>query len=116
MGQITGKVDIRIDGKKIPTENQATLNVGGYKRDGEMHGEVNYFTKKNEIPMLKFTVLQTKDFDAIELSDIEGVTVLFEADTGQKYSMREAYTAEPVEFGGDGKAPMQMSGQRPEKV
>jgi len=116
MGQITGKVDIRFDGKKIPTENQAKLNVGGNKRNGEMHGDDNYFTKESQIPMLEFTVLETKDFDAIELSDIEGITVFFEADTGQKYMMRKSYTVEPVEFTGNGKAPMKMSGQRPEKV
>ncbi len=116
MSKLTGKVVIRVDGSVIPTENQAKLNVGGDKRNPEVHGGITYHSDEEQAPMLECTVLQTKKFSAIALTKIENATVLFEADTGQKYIMRQAFTTEPVEFGGNGKAPLKMSGQLPDEV
>ena len=115
-GQITGKVTIRLDGVVIPTENQATLNPGGPKREPETHGGRTYYSESEEAPMLDCTVLQNKDFDAIELTKMKGATGIFEADTGQQYMMRKAFTTEPVTFEGSGKAPMKISCEQLDKV
>jgi len=115
-GQITGKVTVRLDGIVVPTENQATLNVGGVKREPETHGGRTYFSESEEAPMLECTVLQNKDFDAIELTNMTGATVIFEADTGQQYMMRKAFTTDPVSFEGSGKAPLKISCEQLDKV
>jgi len=116
MSAITGKVIIRIDGVVIPTENQATLNPGGDKREPETHGGITYHSASEEPPMLECTVLQTKSFDAIELTNLVNATAMFEADTGQTYMMRKAFSTDTVSFAGNGKAPMKLSCERLDKV
>lgn len=115
-GQITGKIVIRFDGAVVPTENEATLNPGGVKREPETHGGRTYYSEAEEPPMLECTVLQKGDFDAIALSNMSGATVMFEADTGQQYMLRKAFTTEPVSFGGNGKAPMKVSCEQLDQV
>lgn len=113
---ITGKVEIRIDGELIGTENQATLNPGGVNRSPESHGGRTYYTEEDVPPELECTVQLTKEVDVIFLSNIVGATVLFEANTGQQFIMRQAFTTEPVVHAGNGKAPMKMSADSVDKV
>ncbi|MEG7525477.1 MAG: phage tail tube protein [Chromatiales bacterium] len=68
-------------------------------------------------PALEANVLHTKETDAIELSNITDATVRFEADTGQRYIMRQAFTTEPVPVdSGSGKSPLRMSAKNCERV
>lgn len=110
MSQITGKVEIRVDGKKLATENRATLNPGGVTRAAERHGGKTYYGEEETPPLLETNVLITKETDVINLGSITGATVMFIADTGQKYVMRDAFTTEPVPHDGSGKAALKMSG------
>jgi len=110
MSQITGKVSIRIDGKVIATENKAVLNPGGVSRNPEAHGGKTYYSEEDVPATIETQALITKDTDVIELSGITGATVIFQADTGQKYMMRDAFTTEPVVHDASGKAPLKMAG------
>ena len=107
--QITGKVVIRVDGEVIRTENQATLTPDGINRNTERHGGETYFTEEETPALLECTVLITEDTDVLALSNITGATVFFEADTGQQYILRNAFTTEVVPHDGAGKSPMKMS-------
>ena len=115
-GQITGKVVIRVDGEVLPTENQATLTPDGVTRNAERHGGKTYFSEEETAPMLECNILITKNVDVKALSNIIGATVLFEADTGQQYVMRQAFTTEVVSHNGSGKTAMKMSSDTVEKI
>jgi len=115
-GQLSGKVSIRVDGDFIATENEATLTPDGVKRDPIRHGGKTYFSEEETAPELVCKVLLTKDVDVIKLNQITNATVLFEADTGQKYYMRGAFSTEVVPFEGKGIAEMKMSANTVEKV
>lgn len=114
--QFTGKVTIRVDGAIIATENKATLNPGGVTREPESHGGKTFFSEDDMPPLMECSVLITKDTDVLALNKITGATVIFEADTGQKYLMRDAFTTEPVIFDGAGKTPLKMSAQAVEAI
>jgi len=114
--QITGKVTIRVDGEVIAAENNATLNPGGVTRDPESHGGKTYYSEVDTPPLMECSVIITKATDVIELNKITGATVLFKADTGQKFMMRDAFTTEPVVFDGAGKTPWKMSAQAVEPI
>jgi len=115
--QITGKAEIRIDGKAIPMENGATLNPGGATRNPEKHGGNVYYSEQEEPPMLEGVVLHTKDVDNIYLSSIKDATVMFIPDNGSgPQVLRKAFTVEPVPHSGDGKSPIKMSGQAVEQL
>ena len=116
MPQITGKAKIRVDGNVLRTENGASLNPGGVNRNPEAHGGSTYYSEEDVPPMLECSVLMTSDIDIIYLSDITGATVMFEADTGQNYVLRDAFTTEPVPHDAAGKAPLKMSGTAVEKI
>lgn len=115
--QTTGRATIRIDGKIIESENGATLNPGGVNRDPKAHGGSVYYSEEDVAPTLECTVIHTKDTDIIFLSDITGATVMFEADTGQQFMLRQAFTTEPVAVdSGNGTATLKMSCEKVDKV
>lgn len=99
--RITGRATIYIDGKRIPTENKAKLNPGGANRKEERHGGKTYFAEEEVPPGVECTVLHTADADIVALSAIVGATVIFEADTGQKYVLRGGFVTGPAELDGD---------------
>ncbi|MEW4983068.1 MAG: phage tail tube protein [Cycloclasticus sp.] len=115
-GQITGKVVIRVDGAVLPTENKATLAGAGVTRTPEAHGGKTYFSEEETPPSLEATVLITKDTDVFALNKITNATVFFEADTGQQYIMRNAFTTEVVPHDGSGKTPLKMSAESVDKI
>lgn len=106
--RITGRATIYIDGKRIPTENKAKLNPGGANRKEERHGGKTYFAEEEVPPGVECTVLHTADADIVALSAIVGATVIFEADTGQKYVLRGGFVTSPAELDGD-RVPLKLA-------
>lgn len=114
---ITGKAIINIDGQQLRTENGARLNAGGFNRNPERHGGETYYMEEDVAPTMECTVLHTAETNIIELSDITGATVIFEADTGQQYILRGAFTTEPVELDtSNGRATLRMAANSIDKV
>lgn len=107
--RITGRATIYIDGATIPTENGAKLNPGGESRKPERHGGTTYYSAEEMPPTVDCTVQHTADIDILKLSRIEGATVIFEADTGQKFLLRGAVTQDPVDLdAGTGKSALKL--------
>ena len=117
MGQLTGKAIIRWDGNALATENGATINPGGINRQGERHGGKAYYKEDEVNPSLECNVLHDKDTDIIALSGITGATIEFEADTGQTFILRQAFTTEPVQLDSStGKATLKMEADTVDKI
>lgn len=107
--RITGRATIYLDGATIPTENGAKLNPGGESRKPERHGGRTYYGTEEVPPDIQCNVLHTADIDIIKLSATEGATVMFEADTGQKYLLRGATAQDPVDVdAGSGKSALKL--------
>lgn len=107
--RITGKATIYVDGATIPTENGAKLSPGGESKKPERHGGVTYYAAEEMPPTLECTVLHTADIDILKLSAIEGATVMFETDTGQKFLLRGATAQDPVDLdAGSGKSALRL--------
>lgn len=109
--QIMGRATITVDGKKLNTENGATLNLGGSNRSPKMGGGVVHGYMEEDVPpSMECNVIKRKDVSARELSDIVDATVLFDGDDGSQYILRDAFTTEPVTINsGDGTVPLKMS-------
>lgn len=115
-GRITGIAEITVDGKRLATENGATLNPGGFNRVPERHGGDTYFKDEEVPPMLECNVLHTSETDIIALSNIVGATVLFKANTGQRFQLRGAVTTEVVPLdSSSGKSALKMSARSCDK-
>jgi len=116
MSKITGKVTIKIDGKVLAAENQATLDLGGTKRNPETHGGKTYFGEEESPALLEVSLLITKETDLMALNEMTGGTVFVEADTGQQFMMSGAFTTEPVSLDGGGKTPLKISCESLEQI
>jgi len=108
--QITGRATIRVNGKVLKTENGATLNPGGSNRKGNPGGGTNHgYQEEDVIPSLECSVFHMKDTSLRELSDITDATIMFETDTGVKFTLREAYVTEPAVLdAGSGMVPLKF--------
>src|SRR5690554_3170303 len=101
MTQLTGKAKVRVDGTKLLTDVDSTLNLGGVSREflSGPSGPQGY-RETPEAPALTTTVRHTRDLDLISLGRIRNATVLFETDTGDTYVLRRAAVTETVEISG----------------
>ncbi len=116
-GRITGIAEITVDGRRFATENGATLNPGGFNRQAERHGGDTYFKDEEVPPSLDCNVLHTSETDIIALSNIVGATILFKANTGQKFLLRGASASEPVPLdSGSGKSALKFFARSCDKL
>ena len=94
---ILGMASIRINGREIKTEGKSTLNPGGKARTQHMGaGKVWGNSGKMVGPSIQMTIAAAQDMDVIEISNWEGVTVMFEGDNGLTYMMTGAATDNPA--------------------
>jgi hypothetical protein len=115
--RITGIAEITVDGTRLATENGATLDPGGYNREPERHGGDTYYKEDEVPPMLECNVLHTSETDILALSNITGATVVFKANTGQRFLLRGAFTTAPVPLdSGSGKSALKMSARSCDKI
>ncbi len=111
MSQVTGICKLYVDGKMIRTKPGAKLKVGGKKRDAVVGHSVYGFVEEPVAAELDATVAHMSDTDVVEMSNLTGQTLRFETDTGQTYSIKDAWTSEPCELASGGDMTLKMMGQ-----
>lgn len=95
--QITGKAIIRLNGAEIRSLDDATLNPGGVNREAVVGaGKVYGYKEETTAPEMECSIAHARDTDIVELSAITDTTILFETDTGARYTLREAWVSEPA--------------------
>ncbi|ADU63400.1 MULTISPECIES: phage tail tube protein [Pseudodesulfovibrio] len=93
--QVTGKAIIRVDGTELRTQDGATLNPGGEKREAQVgNGKVHGYKEETQAPELECQVFHTADLSLKALGAITSATVMFETDTGAVFVLREAFVTD----------------------
>lgn len=115
MAQVTGIINITIDGAKMRTkENSATLDFGGESRspitgNGRLHGFANKFMATK----LEATLIHMGDTDVETINSYTDVTVQVETDTGITYQIAHAFVTEPCQLKeGEGELTLKMAGDK----
>ncbi|WP_126456731.1 phage tail tube protein [Sulfuriflexus mobilis] len=117
MSRLTYIATVTIDGKTYKFANAVTFNPGGIAKTPEVHGGKTYYTGEEMPALIKGTLLHDKDADIIAQGEIEGANVLVQANTGQKWIVRNAETKDPLEVDlGTGKAPFEMFGDKADRM
>jgi len=118
MAQVLGRVTVKFNGEILLTEKGAKLNLGGVKRDPVTGDVVHGFVESVEPPGIDVNISVTKDTDLDKIKNVTNATVTFEADTGQVWVLKEAWSSVPLEItGGDsGKVPVKFHGMRCDKL
>lgn len=111
MAQVTGIVKVYVDGKMLRSKPGAKLKLGGMKRDAVVGHSVYGYSEEPVASELDATLAHMSDTDVRELSDISDATLRFETDTGDIYSVANAWTSEPCELSGGGDVSLKMMGQ-----
>lgn len=102
MGQLTGRVTIRIDGQEIKSKDGAKLDIGGVKRNTEKGGgRIHGYTEEDMEPSVEFKIAHDKNISLKWLASLTSATVMFETDTGKQFTVRDAYTTEPPTLTGN---------------
>jgi hypothetical protein len=110
---VTGTVIIRLDGTSIRSKAGAKLNMGGEERvpvyaDGVLIG----FSAKPMAAVVTATLAHTSTSDLAALRDTTDSSLLFETDTGVRFSIRGAFLTKPPELtGGEGDVAVEFTGQ-----
>lgn len=111
--KVFGRAFVRADGKALSTMPGAKLNPGGVERTPITleSGEVRY-TEKMVHAEIEVDIAIGADTDIVALNKIESATITFEADTGQRYIMRNGFVTGPVNLAaGEGKGSIKFAGE-----
>lgn len=102
MGQLTGRVTIRIDGQELKSKDGAKLDIGGVNRETQKGGgRIHGYTEEDMQPAVEFKIAHDKNISLKWLAGLTGATVMFETDTGASFIMRDSYTTEPPSLTGN---------------
>lgn len=113
MAMTHGKAFIKVDGKLLLTLPGAKLDLGGVERKAVIGANgVHGFTETTKPAMLECEVSLTAGYSLAQLGKITGATVTYEADTGQTYSVNNAFVTDTMQVtaADGGKVPIKLCG------
>lgn len=113
MEKAVGIAIVYANGKTYRTKPGAKYNSGGFNRTllvGD--GQINSYTELPVPSMISGEFTCTSTTDIQELNDLVNATIIFAADTGQKYTVAEAVCSKPVELtAGEGALAFEFQGK-----
>lgn len=95
MGKLLGRAFIKVDGQELLSKEGAKLELGGIQRNTIVGNRVHGFSEKVVPGAIECEVSVDAQTRLSTLAKAEAVTVLFEADTGQSYVLRNAWLKDP---------------------
>lgn len=117
-GKVFGQATVKVDGATLLIDRDAALDFGGVKRNVVKGTIVQGYAE--EAMEASVDVKATIDSKAslAQWAAINAATVTFEMDTGQVYSLANAWLEEPPKAtGGDGgKVPLKFVSDRCEEI
>lgn len=110
--QVTGTVVVRMNGLSLRSDAKATLSLGGYERKDRYadHGLAG-FSQTPIASSIKANLLHTAQSDLQSIMDAKDVTLIFETDTGKRYTISNAFCTKPPELtGSEGEVSVEFMG------
>lgn len=95
MAQKTGRVTIKLNGDPLSSKAGAKLQTGGIQRAADISDQGQAFYSESFIPALvTATLIHVASTDLEALRAFRDGTVIFECDTGRRYTISNAFTTE----------------------
>lgn len=120
MSMTHGIAYIKVSGfGQLRTLPGAKIKLGGVKREPVVGASsVHGYAESIEPSTLECEISLVGGFSIAALQAVTGATITYEADTGQRYIMRDAFCTETMEVtGGEGgKVPCRFAGQPAEEL
>lgn len=117
MAKILGLVDVVVDGNTLLSGDDATLDPGGLTRPVVKGSKVHGYQEQVQEAKLEVNVAIDASFSIDTFRKITSATINFVADTGQQWSMQNAWCSEPPQINQkDGKAKVTFMGPPAEEI
>lgn len=118
MAKLLGRATIKWDGNTLRTEKGSKLNMGGVERKPVEGDTVHGYTEEIKAPFIDCNINLAAGDSLQEIKDITDATVCFECDTGQVYTLTNAWSSVPPEItsGEGGKIPVKFYGMTCDEV
>lgn len=112
MAQVTGIVKVKVNGKLVRSKQGAKLMTGGIERTPVVaSGALVGYAEKFVPATIECTLAHTADTKVDELNKLVEATVIFETDTGKRFTIGAAFTTNPGELSdGEGDLTLKMAG------
>jgi len=111
MAKATGIVTIELDGETLESETGATISIGGVTREALITETGNVYAMTTQVPAtIECSVMHLTGTDLTTLANIEDGVLNFKCDTGQVYTITNAFLTEPPSLSG-GKVPLKWAGK-----
>ena len=115
--RVVGQARVKIDGTQYPTSGETTLEIGGPVREAVAGDfEAGAFKESTAPSKCEVTIHYKRGVSLSALRAIDNATVVIELDTGTSWIVRNAYVADVISFGQDGKAKVVFQGPPAEEV
>lgn len=115
--QVVGQVTVIVDGQKLPTSGESTLEIGGVTREPVIGDyDASAFRETPMPSKADVTLLNNGKVSLSALRAIDNATLILKTDTGRSWVVRHAYVSEPPSFGQDGKAKVVFQGPPAEEM
>ena len=114
--QVTGRVYVSVNGKRLKSKEGAKLSFGGVERES-VTGDVGVigYSEKTKAPEIECTIAHMGDTSLQELNDFVDGSVQFQTDTGKTYQLRNAWCAGGLELD-KGEVKLKFGGMSCEEV
>lgn len=111
--KVLGRAFVRENGKALPTLPGAKLNPGGVERTPiTLEDGTVVYTEKMVHAEIEVEVAINGESDIIAMNKVTEATITFEADTGQRFIMRNGFNTGPVNLSaGEGKGTLKFAGE-----
>lgn len=116
--RVAGQAVITVDGDRLETDGQSTLELGGPVRTAVAGDyQVGSFTEKEQESKMTVSILLKKATRVTDLRRIDNATLTLRTDVGQLWMVRNAYVADVISINtSDGKAQVVFQGPPAEEL
>ena len=115
--RVVGQMKVKLDGATYATAGETTLEIGGPMREAVPGDyEAGSFKEATAPAKADVTLLYKPGVSLAALRGVDNATLVLEADTGITWIVRNAYVAEVISFGQDGKAKVVFQGPPAEEM
>ncbi|WP_067734494.1 phage tail tube protein [Novosphingobium naphthalenivorans] len=115
--KVVGQAKVVIDGTTYSTSGESTMDIGGPSREGVSGDyEAGAFKETTNPAKLDTSLLYKAGVSLSAIRSIDDATVILDTDIGTQWIMRNAYVADVISFGQDGKAKVVFQSDPAEEV
>lgn len=100
-GQYLGRVTVRVNGETLESKPGATIDLGGITRESIVNDQAMGFKEVPKPSRIECEIAVKRGVAFEGLRTLIDATLVFEADTGQRYIVKDGYAAETLQLTGD---------------